>query len=55
MGLIIQNALRKSTSTSGFTSGFRDLQARYVAVYTDSAHAGQNVRNPGLTPGTVFA
>lgn len=54
MGLIVQNALRKPTKSSGFTSGYRDLQARYVTVYTDSAHATQNFQNGGLAPGTVL-
>lgn len=54
MGMVVQNALRSNSSgyVSGFTSGFRDLQVRSVAVYTDAAHAGQNVQNAAVAPGT---
>lgn len=53
MGVIVQNALRGGHKF-GFSSGYRDLQARYVAVYTDVAHATQNFQNGGLAPGTVL-
>jgi hypothetical protein len=55
MGLDIQYLLRKPSGghISGFTSGSRTFAIRSIAVYEDGAHAGQNVENSGVAPGTV--
>jgi hypothetical protein len=39
---------------SGFTSGSRSFDARYVTLYQDAAHAGVNVTGGGIAPGTAL-
>jgi hypothetical protein len=41
---------------SGFTTPGqkREWITRYVAVYQDKNHAGQNVKQGGIAPGTVL-
>jgi hypothetical protein len=59
MGLLLSNALRDKTPTSGpnpypgFSSGTRNFDARSIAVYEDGAHAGRNVSGGGVAPGTT--
>jgi hypothetical protein len=55
MSLILTNALRSNTSniSPNFTSGTRTFAIRSVAVYEDSAHAGQFVSGGGVAPGTT--
>jgi hypothetical protein len=60
MGLLLTNALRDKTATSGpnpypgFSSGTRTFTIRSIAVYDDAAHAGQDVSGGGVAPGTTI-
>jgi hypothetical protein len=59
MSLLLTNALRDSTATSGpnpypgFSSGARTFTARSIAVYEDGAHAGRQITGGGVAPGTT--
>jgi lysozyme len=60
MGLAIQYGLRRpsaSTYTTApqFTSGSQSMGIRYAALWVDGAHAGQNIQNGGVAPGTTIA
>jgi phosphodiesterase/alkaline phosphatase D-like protein len=55
MKLLLSYALRNPSAPDpriipGFMSGSREWIIRSVAVYQDTPHAGQNVRNGGLAP-----
>ncbi|HEY4452372.1 MAG TPA: fibronectin type III domain-containing protein [Solirubrobacteraceae bacterium] len=49
MSLILTHALRQSSSLAGTNS----FSIKRIAVYEDSAHAGQNIEGGGLAPGTT--
>ncbi len=54
--LILSYGLRTPENhASGFTSGSRRFTVRSVAVYEDGQHAGQDITNSGLAPGTTLA
>lgn len=53
MGLILSHALRESSAN--FTSGSRSFDVRSVAIYQDAKHAGVNIENGGIAPGTTIA
>jgi hypothetical protein len=58
MGLAIQYALRRPsaatyTTAPQFTSGSHSMSVRSAALYVDGAHAGQNIQNGGVAPGTT--
>lgn len=54
LGLVLSHALRGGHKYGPWPAP-RNLDVRYVAVYTDSAHVGQNYTNGGVAPGTVLA
>jgi hypothetical protein len=60
MGLLLTNALRDKTPTSGpnpypgFSSGTRTFTVRSIAVYEDAAHAGEGISGGGVAPGTTI-
>jgi hypothetical protein len=60
MGLLLTNALRDKTPTSGpnpypgFSSGTRTFTVRSIAVYEDAAHEGEGVSGGGVAPGTTI-
>jgi hypothetical protein len=53
MGLVLQYALRNPKYSTGFTSGSRTFTVRSAAVYQDAGHAGKDIVNGGLAPGTA--
>jgi hypothetical protein len=60
MKLIVSYGMRNPFGTDprlvpNFTSGTREWITRYIAVYQDKNHAGQNVQLGGIAPGTQIA
>jgi hypothetical protein len=57
MGLILQYELQYDNAgtnpSAGFLSGSRNFSIRSVSVYQDGAHAGQDITDGGLAPGTT--
>jgi hypothetical protein len=54
MNLILQYSLRTPSQPIGFNSGSRTFTVRSAAVYQDAGHAGKDIVNGGLAPGTTL-